>query len=246
MSDLGSDSSDFPTLEDLDLDLPQAPEPQMPWSNWMEEQKEILNQHFKYHQDMVLYLNQLWANGPSRDSVPKKPASEITQLLETGVRQKKKKNVDSISEMTNEEFNCYLLEKCKQFENMNSSKTTCKLPTNLSEIPAYLNQALIELQPMEATAFRGHLELGKRLNFAKGKFDAEKRKKRQKITFGMWIQENTQIKEACARRHREIASLTEKYPKLEKLIISYTEFLKIKNKIKKVFTENIEIGHQWQ
>ena len=148
--------------------------------------------------------------------------------------------------MTNEEFNCYLLEKCKQFENMNSSETTSKLPSNLIEMPEYLNQSYIKLQSMEVTALRGHLELGKRLNLAKGKFDVEKRKKRQKITFGMWIQANTLIKEACARRHREIASLTKEYPKLENLNRSYTEFLKIKNKIKEVFQEDKEIGRKWK
>lgn len=62
----------------------------------------------------------------------------------------------------------------------------------------------------------------------------------------MWIEENTQIKEACDRRHREIAGLVTKYPKLENLQISYTDFLKIKNKIITVFSEDEEIGMRWK
>ena len=91
MDDSGSDSNDFPNIEELDSDLPQAQESQVPWPNWSEEQKGIISQHFNYLQEMLLLVNRLWTNGPSRDSVPKKPASEITQLLETGYAKRRKR-----------------------------------------------------------------------------------------------------------------------------------------------------------
>lgn len=241
MSDFGSDSNGI-DMENLESDLPQS-SPKAPWSQWTEEEKEMINQHFNYFNNMLVLVNQIWESGPSKNRLPKKPSCEITQFLEIGAGHKKKKKSDSISDMTGEEFHLYLSAK---LDPVITTETTCKLPSNLIDMPEYLDESYIKLRSIEAAALKIHLELGKRLNFAKGKFDAEKRKKRQIITFGMWIQENTKIKEACARRHREIALLTEEYPKLENLNMSYTEFLKIKNKIKEVFQEDKEIGRKWK
>jgi hypothetical protein len=120
-----------------------------------------------------------------------------------------------------------------------------QMPEKLSELPAYLDQEYKNMKQAENRTLKAHFQWGRYLNIAKDKFDCEKRKKRMLQSWRTWLEENTKIKEACARRHREVASLVTKYSKLENLQLPYADFLKIKNKIKKVFSENSEIGEKW-
>ena len=115
--------------------------------------------------------------------------------------------------MTDEQFHQYL---AFRLSNISEAETLQEqVPKQLSELAAYLNKMYKNFQYSESKSLQAHFEMGKTLTHAKVQFELEKRKKGIRKTWRMWIEENTQIKEACARRHREIASLCSTYPKLE-------------------------------
>jgi len=216
------------------------------WPGWTEEQNEFITTWWKYALDLVTYFNGGWSNGPSNDQPPKKPEGNIMYLLKNGKYQVKKLDLDSIKAMTAEAFHQYLMSMRAVFDDSIITVGVNQTPKNMKEIAELLKQEHTILNREEAGTFARHLNMGKLLLVAKRKFDCEKRKKKLKQTWVMWIEENTLIKQAYDRQHREIATLVEKYTKLAKLQISYADFIKIKNKIKDVFYENTHIGEQWK
>src|SRR5271157_2720138 len=229
---------------DFDLDLAtssrQPPDQGGPWQNWTPEERTVITEHFRYYNDVAVYINQRWTNGPDNLPPPKKPEGNIMSLVRTG----KLLKPSSKAEMSDDEFHKYLESKLSLVNGRSMSTIDeCK---NLAEIAKHLQKVYIETQRSESKTLQDHFELGKCLDIAKHKFDAEKRKKKLKLTWSVWIEQNTNIKEACARRHREIFSLTEQYPRLKHLSLSYTDFVQMKNRIKELFATNAELGNKWK
>jgi hypothetical protein len=225
-------------------ELVQNPLRDNPSPHWTEEQKKEITEQWNYHNDMVTYLNNCWKNGPSDDPMPKKVNGKILNLLQRKVCQTVAKLSNDIEHMTNLEFHNYLLSNL--ITDTDCETTNERIPTLLSELPEYLNKQYRRLKFYNHHTLVCHFQMGKCLIAAKEKVDCEKRKKNIKSTWKIWLEENTNIKEACARRHREIAELVSRFSKLEKLSLSYAEFLKIKNKIRTVFTDDKEIGEDWK
>jgi DNA repair ATPase RecN len=240
------DNSNDNSSEDMyiDDDLLNSPtEISASWDTWTALQVREISRLVKYHTDMIAYITECREKGPSREPPPKKSRSDIMKQLYIE-KTARKQGTTSISQMTDDEFHQYLT---SMLDNSSDGKPSLEqIPTQLSELPAYLDKAYRNLQYAEKKTLQAHFEMGKSLNLAKQQFECEKRKKRMKQTWRMWIEENTQIKEACARKHREIADLVSKYPKLETLSMTYTDFLKIKNKIAEVFSESSFIGQKWK
>ena len=152
-------------------------------------------------------------------------------------------DLNSVKSMTPDSFNQYL-------KAMLGATVDCQtvngVPKTMEEIAECIRRESTLLNNVEAKMFQnGHLKTGKLLLIAKRKFDCEKRKKKLKQTWVMWIEENTPIKQAYDRQHREIATLIQEFPKLANLQISYADFLKIKRKIRYVFYDNVHIGEEW-
>ena len=210
---------------------------------WSPEHKEMLNAPWKYELDIVTFITLGWDNGPSDAKPPKKPEGDIIYLLKHG--KFKEGNQKSDSSETDEQFINYLTSKLSS--DSVDQTATVKQISSMADLAKMLNQEYKILYGQEADSFKRHVQLGKRLNSAKTKFGDEKRKKTIKNqTWKMWRKQNTKIKGACDRRHREIANLIEKYPKLERLQLPYAEFLLKKNRIKDVFSKNPSIGDQWK
>jgi hypothetical protein len=233
-------SEDMDCYDDLLNDDESTPsESGGSWKRWKPDERTSINQLFRYYNEMAVYVNQRWTSGPDNTPPPKKPEGNIMNLLKTG----KASKASFKEEMTDQELHDYLETKLQiSAESLQSTFD----PTTLTEIAEYLKIAYFKIQHTEGKNLNAHLDLGKYLKIAKDKFDAEKRRKRIKTTWKKWIEENTHIKEACARRHRELVSLTTEYQRLEKLSISYSDFIKMKNKIRDVFATNEEIARKWK
>ena len=234
-----SNSMDYENIDELPIFIAE------PWKNWTEEEKNEINQQFNYHQDMIVWINQCWTNGPTHKPMPKKPNSSIMNKMYLVKNKVLNSNKTSVENMTDLEFHEYLTKKLADNAFIPKSGKSLK-STNLKEVAESLNEVYAELLHAEVNSLQVHLKLGKFLTFAKAKFDVEKRKKNLKQTWKTWLEENTKIKEACDRRHREIANLVLKYPKLENIKITYTELIDLKKKIMDVFTINMEIGSYWK
>jgi len=213
-------------------------------SHWTAKDLKEMETLKNYHMEMVSYITICRTRGPSKEPPPKKSRSEILKKLFSGSTTRKQDN-PSVSQMTGEEFNLYLSNLLSSSGDKEISQGN-QIPEKLDEIAKYLEQEYTNMKYTENRNLKAHFQWGKYLISAKDKFDCEKRKKRMRQTWRMWIEENTHIREACARRHREIASLITEYPKLENLQLPYADFLKIKNKIKEVFSENSSLGKQWR
>ena len=55
-----------------------------PWKKWKEGDKQILKNHLDYHIKNVEYINKCWASGPNKNSPPKKPESDLEDLVKKG------------------------------------------------------------------------------------------------------------------------------------------------------------------
>src|SRR2546425_1064453 len=114
-------------------ELLQKPSRGNPSAHWTEEQKEEITNLWKYHVDMVTFLNNCWANGASDDPAPKKVNGKILSLLQRKVCHTVAKLTNDIEHMTNLEFHNYLL------SNLNTDTdcetTNDRIPTLLSELP---------------------------------------------------------------------------------------------------------------
>jgi hypothetical protein len=241
-----NNSNDSDNNSDMDTgELLNSPiETSATWSEWTAQDVKEIAKLQKYHIDMISFITKCRESGPSRDPPPTKIRSEVQKkLYMEDAKARKQGTIIIVSEMTGEQFHCYLLDLLGNSSDGETLKE--QMPENLSELSGYLDKLYSDLKHTENSTLKAHFQWGKYLNMAKDKFDCEKRKKRLRETWRMWIETNTQIKEASARRHRETASLVTKYPKLENLQVPYADFLKIKNKIKEVFSENIEIGEKW-
>ena len=212
--------------------------------HWSEKEVREMGKLVKYHTDMITYITTCRASGPSREPPPKKSRSDILKKMYSGSSVRKQDTIP-VSEMTGEEFHGYLSNFLSSSADKEMSQGN-RIPEKLNEIATYLDQEYKSLKYTENKTLKAHIQWCKYLNAAKDKFDCEKRKKRMRQTWRMWLEEHTHIKEACARRHREIASLVTEYPKLENLQLPYADFLKLKNKIKEVFSENSDLGEQWK
>ena len=240
MSDSSGNNSDM-DIEDEVLNSP--PETSATWPKWTAQDVREMSKLLKYHTDMISYITLCRGKGPSRDPLPKKHRSDIMTKLYIGKTVRKQDTIP-VSKMTGEQFHQYLTSRLSDMSEAETSQE--QIPKQLSELPAYLDKIYKNLQYSERKTLQAHFEMGNTFTLAKKQFELEKRKKGIRLTWRMWIEDNTQIKEACARRHREIASLRLAYPKLEKLSMSYSEFLKIKSKIISVFSTNSEIGESWK
>ena len=243
------DSSADPPWPGCDGPSGGGPSGELPWTI---EQQEYIRKNMTYIKELYNYMKKCLNNGPNKEGVPKKPKGNIMYLLKNGKCPEKEQNLDSIAEMTAEEFHAYLRGLLKLFTTDRIDSQADQLPSNMKEWAASLEQAYLVVNEHESTTFPVHLNFGKKLILAKRKFDCEKKKKKQeqKIskkaeTWKSWIKENTSIKEAYGRKHRAVAELIAEYPKLAELHISYTLFLEIKKKIEEVFAENVHIGQQW-
>ena len=244
MDNSNDNNSDTNSQMDFDESILHSPGEQTATStHWTEQDVTEMRKLVEYYTDMITYVTKCRKTGPSSDQPPKNPSSQILKKLYIRKTAGKGDNT-SIAQMSGEEFNYYL--ESKVSSRSDEEVLLTQIPHKLSELPLYLDQTYKNLQHAEHNNLKAHFQMGKSLNIAKDKFDCEKRKKRMRETWRIWIEQNTEIKEACARRHREIASIVSKYPKLENLSISYADFLKIKNKINEVFAENVQIGEKWK
>jgi len=90
-----------------------------------------------------------------------------------------------------------------------------------------------------------YVQFGENLILAQNRHHQLKKETKFQQTWKQWIEENTTISPSYARQIVEVTDLVRAYPKLKQLRIGYTEFYKMKKKIKEVFTRNEDIRTYW-
>jgi len=229
-----------------------------PWATWTEEDKKILMNHINYHTKWIEFINKCWTSGLTKDKVPEPPKSDIKKLVKKGRKRKgslpeskkrPKVKPKSFNEMTDEEFNDYLMGKRR--ENTENTVTVNLTATDLKSVAVYINDLHEKVLRCNLASLLVHLEMGNGLIRAKEIFDNEKKeqrkqKKKTTETWVAWIEKNTPVKESYGRQLREIARLVSRFPNLENLAVTYTELYNMRKKIKDVFTRNPSFYEHWR
>ena len=167
-----------------------------PWKTWTEVDKTVLMDHVKYHMTYIERLNKAWASGLTSDPPPKKPESDVENLIKKGRKRRKGKVVStpkkapkakskSISKMTDDKFNEYLLG--KRINNVEKGIPMCLTSSDLVDVGIYLENIYTTVKQSDSESLLLHVNFGKALIEAKKLFDIDKRKNKTKQTWADWV-----------------------------------------------------------
>ena len=197
---------------------------------WTENELEIIEEHEKYHSNMLEYYSNIRKNGPI-DPEPRKPGSK---LLSAGKKQK----------LSGKELHNYLLKHIHPRDEFITPKQPQdvefgSMKKNLQEYVNYLKSLI-------SHTLKFCFEFGRGLEHLKELWEKEKAKGKIKTTWKKWVEKNLHISDRETRKKREMAKILYDYPKLVFLNISCNDFYRRKENIKAMMLTYNEIGQFWK
>jgi hypothetical protein len=122
-----------------------------------------------------------------------------------------------------------------------------ELPADSLEAMAnFLKMTYFKMQAADSDLLKSKLKLGAHLSEANERFLMLKRKQRLDMTWKKWIECNTSISFAYAKRMIQVNKLVQEYKGLGNLSISFNGLFRLRNKITTVFERNETIRCEWQ
>jgi len=241
---------------DTDIEAPQRRVIEQPWKKWTDGDKKKISEYMKYHTDSITYFTERWARGPSDTPPPKDPPYDIKELVmkrkvkaratpmssDSGKSGKTKKI--SVSTMTANEMNAYLQSlECVDV----AGEIADIMPTSdIMEMANYLKQTYQRINKTESQLLKSYVDFGNNLKLAQERFRLEKRMTKFSQKWGEWIMINANISPSYARKIMQMAELAGKYPRLQKLAVTFKQLYQMRNKIAEIFAKNEHISQQWK
>ena len=121
------------------------------------------------------------------------------------------------------------------------------MPTSdIMEMANYLKQTYQRINKTESQLLKSYVDFGNNLKLAQERFRLEKRMTKFSQKWGVWIMINANISPSYARKIMQMAELAGKYPKLQKLAVTFKQLYQMRNKIAEIFAKNEHISQQWK
>ena len=201
-----------------------------------EEQQKIIDEHIKYHADMITYLS-VRKTGAEK-SKPKKPKSSLA-FLESP---EKAKTVMTVAELDD-----FLREKLIQDDETNVTLTEedvnkfnkCK---TVDDMIPFMKQSWKVVKFEKRKTQHHSLILGYQLGKARTVFKSKPKKQ----SWSSFIKEKCHIHDSYARRLILLSSSFYYFPKFHKLGISFEALLNKRHQIEKCMAENEDFRKFWQ
>lgn len=199
------------------------------------EQQEAIDDHIKYHADMITYLS-IRKTGDEK-SMPKKPKSSLA-FLESSEKDK--------TIMTITELDTFLRGKLVQDDETDVSVddvgefNRCK---SVHDMIPFVKKSWKVVKFNQRKTMHHSLILGYQLGKAKKVFQKSKTKKQSWTSF---VKEKCLIHDSYARRMILLSNAFYHFPKFHKLGMSFDDLLNKRHKILTYMSENEEFRKFWQ
>jgi hypothetical protein len=209
---MSQDTVDFSSLEREICDFTDMEQQQQ--QQWTSAQKQLINEHRIFYQNMGLLIDTIESNGPTgkMPKLPKKPKQRLRDVY--GLKKVNKE------EMTPQELHQYLLDNIADINHSISRETfsnTYLLSGDESEenIVDKLNKGIRNLKRQDAQTLCIYINFGNFLNLAKIWLEGERKAGRIKQSWSSWLKEKTGYSDDHARKLRALA----------KALYGYNQFL---------------------
>lgn len=177
-----------------------------------------------------------WAKGPMSKNdffmvAIKRPKSDLYRVV---CHKTVRKDKASVKEMSDSSFHDYL--KGMRADNLPNS--------NANEMAEYSKQ-IYEKFPRKTYDLQRHIQFGKDMKRERKLFKA--RRKQSKVTERWEKRITLKVGRSYSyvMRHIQMYELVKRYPKLQKLCVTFTELFKMRGKIEEVFNRNSAMADDW-
>jgi hypothetical protein len=206
---------------------------------WNEKQRTVIDEYRTYFYESLMTLEAMNRKGPDGILFPKKPKSNLGQLLD----EKPEKLIMSAFELND------LLEKQLVTDEGYFSTILQVSPTyldNLENLKPYLQSGYKALTKMNKKTLASNLDFGEMLNVAFELFEIQKLGGKIMGTWKDWVQTNIGISDRYERQLREISRILTNHKKFRQLGMTIDELRKIKAPIEFHLKTDPQFAKLWQ
>ena len=199
---------------------------------WDETDLKIINDHLKYHEQMVQYIKSL-KEGEFSEIEPKKPSSKLPPTMRS--RNHKLEGI---------ELHDYL-KKSLTISEVFDLPRLCVEEPNFEDIKKYLENCVKYEKTGNKYFLKFYMEYGQALEYFYGLWRNEKIKGNIRLPWNEWLNYNLNISARDVRKKREMHKTFGGYKKLHQTTLSFNELYTRRTAIRCMLLTNREISNFW-
>jgi hypothetical protein len=224
------------------------------------EQKhlDIIEEHIQYHAAMLETLVRMRDTGELATNYPKKPRSSLKTLNNTEVKLEPEddSDFDAECEGSDLELGQSLTRECRKLHSYLVSKEVqssaeqgewaAYCGNDLEMMATNLKDGRLFVEAPAKKTLQDYLDFGHALQHAFDLFQMQYEAGNIHTTWRSWVENSIGLKDAYARRLRQMYRELSPYPRTRNLAISLTEMTKLKSKFLHVLKTNPTISAYWK